>query len=112
MIKFKHVRSNRKGMVIIMTNAKLLLISFAEKLEKILIEFNVNEENALSLMKELKKELEIKHQVEDNGELFDACVYNALATINTVPGQNKKSGQLIAALVEAKDEIKAIAEFM
>ena len=95
-----------------MENAKSLLLSFSEKIEKILIEFSINEENALSLMKDFKAELEVKHQVGEDKELFDACVYNALATINTVPVQNKKSGQLISALVEAKDEINAIADYM
>ena len=94
-----------------MENAKLLLLSFSEKIEKILIEFSINEENALSLIKELKEELGKENKVE-NCELFDACVYNVLATINTVPVQNKKSGQLISALVEAKDEINAIADYM
>ena len=95
-----------------MENAKTVLLSFAEKIEKILIEFSVNEENALSLMKEIKAELEKQYPFGEEKELFDACVYNALATINTVPNQNKKSRQLISALVEAKDEIKTIAEFM
>lgn len=95
-----------------MENAKMLLCSFKEKIEKILVEFSVNEENALSLIKDLKEDLGKKYQVGDDGELFEACVYNALATINTVPNQNKKSDQLVFALVEAKDEIKAIAEIM
>lgn len=95
-----------------MENAKTLLLSFAEKIEIILVEFSVNEENAISLMNELKKEFEKKYQVGEDSELFTACVYNALATINTVPNQNKKSEQLISALVEAKDEIKAIAEYL
>ncbi len=95
-----------------MENAKTLLLSFAEKIEKILVDFSVNEENAISLMNELKKDLEKKYQVGEDDEFFSACVYNALATINTVPNQNKKNGQLISALVEAKDEIKAIAEYL
>lgn len=89
----------------------MLLLSFAEKIEKILIEFSISEENALLMMNNLKEELEKSYHT-DNDELLGACVYNALATINTVPGQKKKSGQLISALVEAKDEIKAIAEIM
>ena len=95
-----------------MENAKMLLASFGEKIEKILIEFSINEENALALLKELKADLEKKYPVGEDSELFSACVYNVLATINSVPGQNKKTGQLVSALVEAKDEIKAIAEFM
>ena len=95
-----------------MDNAKTLLCEFAEKIEKILIEFSVDEKNALSLMNDIKLELGKKYQVGEQSELFEACVYNALATINTVPEQNKKSGQLICALVEAKEEIRAIAEYM
>ncbi len=95
-----------------MENAKTLLCSFAEKIEEILVEFSVDEENALSLMENLKKELEKKHHDGAQDELFSACVYNALATINTVPTQNKKNGQLISALVEAKEEIKTIAEYI
>ena len=95
-----------------MENAKTLLLSFAEKIEKILVEFSINEENALSMMKDIKEELGKKYRMGEDKELFEACVYNALATINTVPNQKKKSSQLISALVEAKDEIRAIAEFM
>ncbi len=95
-----------------MENAKMLLLSFAEEIEKILVEFSVNEENAISLMNDLKVKLEGDYQVGEDSEFFSACIYNALATINTVPNQNKKSNQLISALVEAKDEIKAIAEYL
>ncbi len=96
-----------------MTDAKLLLISFVEQIEKILIKFSIDEENALKLMGALKSELSQKYSVDDNDkELFEVCVYNALATINTVPGQKKKTGQLLAALTEAKEEIRAIIEFM
>ena len=96
-----------------MTDAKVILSSYAEEIEKILVEFSISEENALRLMGEVKEKLSEKRVVEkDCQELYDACVYNALATINTVPGQNKKSGQLLSALVEAKDEIRAIIEFM
>ena len=95
-----------------MENAKMLLSSFGERIEKILIEFSVDEQNALKLMNELKEDLGKKYPVGEDEELFGACVYNVLATINSVPGQDRKSGQLISALVEAKDEIKAIADFM
>lgn len=96
-----------------MTDAKEILSSYAEDIERILVEFSISEENALRLMEELKERLSEKCTVEkDCQELYDACVYNALATINTVPGQKKKSGQLLSALVEAKDEIRAIIDFM
>ena len=96
-----------------MSDAKTMLGNFAEQIEKILIEFSISEENALKLMEELKDDLSQKHRVDNNDkELFEACVYNALATINTVPEQKKKTVQLLCALTEAKEEIRAIIEFM
>lgn len=95
-----------------MENAKVLLLSFVEKAEKILIELNFNEENGLKLLSELKEELAQKKNAEDMQELYDACVYNALATINTCPNQEKKNPQLLCAITDAKEEIKTIVEFM
>ena len=93
-------------------NATEMLLDYASRIERILVEFSVNEERAISLLSDFKAELGKKHQVREEGELFEACVYNSLATINTVPNQNKKSSQLILALVEAKEELKAIAEVL
>ncbi len=96
-----------------MINAKTTLNGFAEEIEKILIEFSINEERAFKMYNALKDALEKKYTVEEKDkELFDACTYNALATLNTVPGQDKKTSQLLMALTEAKEEIKAIAEYM
>ena len=96
-----------------MADAKGLLSGFVEQLEKTLVEFSIDEEKALKLMENLKTQLCAKHSVDNNDkELFEACVYNALATINSVPGQKKKTGQLLSALTEAKEEIRAILEYM
>ena len=96
-----------------MSDAKELLKNFSEQIEKILIEFSIDEENALKLMESLKSQLSEKYSVNNNDkEIFDICLYNALATINTVPGQKKKTGQLLSALTEAKEEIRAIIEYM
>ena len=96
-----------------MKNAKELLSGYVELTEKIIIEFNYNEDNAVALLKELKKELEKKEAVSpQDKELFEVCVYNALATINTSFEQEKKNTQLLMALTEAKEEMKAIIEFM
>lgn len=96
-----------------MSDAKELLKNFSEQIEKILIEFSIDEENALKLMESLKSQLSEKYSVDNNDkEIFDICLYNALATINTVPGQKKKTGQLLSALTEAKEEIRAIIEYM
>lgn len=95
-----------------MEDAKELLLSYVEKAEKIIIELNFNEEKGLNLLCELKEELSKKKNVGEMQELFDACVYNALATINTCPNQEKKNPQLIASVTDAKEEMKTIIEFM
>ena len=96
-----------------MKSAKELLLSYIEQAEKIIIEFNYNEEYAVSLLKELKESLGKKETVpKDEEELFDACVYNALATINTSFEQEKKNGQLLMAITEAKEEMKAIIQLL
>lgn len=96
-----------------MENAKELLLYYVELTEKIIIEFNYNEENATSLLKTLKSNLEKKITVEkEKKELYEACVYNALATINTSFEQEKNNRQLLMALTEAKEEMKAIVEFL
>lgn len=95
-----------------MKNAKELLLMYIEQAEKIIIEFNYNEEAALRLLEELKGNLGKKHDVsKDEEELFEACIYNALATINTSFEQGRKNAQLISAITEAKEEMKAITEF-
>lgn len=95
-----------------MENAKELLLSYVEKAEKIIIELNFNEEKALALLGELKEELSKKKSALKMQELYDACVYNALATINTCPNQEKKNPQLLSAITDAKEEMKTIIEFM
>lgn len=93
--------------------AKKLLQTFIGQLEKIIIEFNYNEKNASVLLKKLKDDLALKNDIsETQRELFDACIYNVLATINSVPTQNSKSEQLISALGEAKEEMRAISELL
>ena len=96
-----------------MENAKQLLTSYIELAEKIIIEFNYNEENAVSLLKVLKDNLEKKVVVnKEEKELYEVCVYNALATINTSFEQEKNNRQLLMALTEAKEEMKAISDMM
>ena len=82
------------------------------KAEKVIIELNFNEDEGIKLLEELKASLSEKENVGEMQELYDACVYNALATINTCPNQEKKNGQLLCAITDAKEEIKTIVEFM
>ena len=96
-----------------MENAKTLLCEYVNLAEEILIDFSKDENSALEKLKVLCSKLEEKHMVEKEcEELFKACTYNALATINTVPCHTKKSGQLIASLTEAKEELRAISEML
>ena len=96
-----------------MENAKVILGSYVARLEKIIIDYNYDEDGAFKNLEELKSSLaEQKSVSQDEKELFEACSYNALATINTVLEQEKKSRQLLMALTEAKEEMKAIMEML
>ena len=96
-----------------MENAKNLLQTYVEQTEKIIIEFNYNEENAVVLLKELKAALKKRVSLpKEEAELYEVCVYNALATINTSFEQEKNNRQLLMALAEAKEEMKAIIELI
>lgn len=96
-----------------MSTAREILDGFVSQLEKIIIEFNYNEDGAAKLLEDLKTAMGKKSTVSpEEKELFEACVYNALATINTVLEQGKKSNQLLMSLTEAKEEMKAIMELL
>lgn len=95
-----------------MKKAKQLLENYLQTAEKILVEFSVDEKSATGMLAAFKEELCSPEAVDGEGkELFEVCLYNVLATINTVPNQARKSAQLIAALTEAKEEIKEICSF-
>ena len=96
-----------------MQKAKEILQGYVAQAEKILIELNFNEKSGLELLENLKKSLSEKKEISpDEKELYEACVYNALATINTCPNQEKKNDQLLRAITDAKEEMKMIIEFM
>ena len=96
-----------------MKDAKGLLGEYVALIEKIIIDYNYNEDEAYKLLEKLKASLGEKQNVStEDSELFEACTYNALATINTVLEQEKKSSQLLMALTEAKEEMKAISAML
>lgn len=96
-----------------MENAKKLIEEYVTLAEEILVEFSVDEESALKKLSSLCEKLGEKHMLEkESEELFKACTYNALATINSVPCLTKKSSQLIASLTEAKEEMRTIGEMI
>ncbi len=86
------------------------LKKYISQLEEILIKFNISENEAVSLLSDFLKEL--KNQKTDDESAFGICIYNVLATINSVPCLTKKSTQLISALMEAKEEMNVICEIL
>ncbi|MBR1969542.1 MAG: hypothetical protein IKA17_04210 [Clostridia bacterium] len=80
------------------------------QLEEILIEFRISEEKAQSLLADFLGEL--KNEKTDSESAYGVCIYNVLATINSVPCLTKKSAQLMNALMEAKEEMSIISEIL
>ena len=94
-------------------NAAELFDKYISIAEKVLVLSRVDEEKAQKELEILKKALSEPQVVGENEqELFDAAVYNALSTINTAPEQKKINNQLLEAVTDAKAEISAIKEFL
>ena len=90
-----------------------LLKKHIENIEKIILQFSVDEKIAVSMLAELKMQLgEVPPLNDDEKEMYEPAVYNALATINTAPISNKKNAQLLDALVDAKEELIVISEMI
>lgn len=89
---------------------KETLNKYISQIEEILIKFNISENDAQAMLSNFLEQL--KKEDADNESVFGACVYNVLATINSVPCHTKKSAQLINALVEAKEEMTVICEIL
>ena len=88
-----------------------LLKKHIESIEKIILQFSVDEKSAASMLSKLKSKLcEGCVLPEEERELYEPAVYNALATINTVLIADKKHAQLLQALMDAKEELLIISE--
>lgn len=79
-----------------------------ESLGEILLTFKVNGEKAIELLEAEKQSLDEDSHVEN--EFLAPAMYNALASIRTSPEQEKPTGQLIAAVSDARDELLIIME--
>lgn len=86
------------------------LKNYISQLEEILVEFNVDENSAINKLSSFKDAL-AKHK-EDQETLLGICVYNVLATINSVPCQTRRSAQLTEAIIDAKEEMRTICEIL
>ncbi len=90
-----------------------LLKKHIESIEKIILQFSLDEKSAVSQLHELKEALcEVCSLSEEERELYEPAVYNALATINTAPISDKKNAQLLDALIDAKEELIIISEMI
>lgn len=84
-----------------------------ENLERVLIAFATKDVNAISLLENAKKVLsETKIQHDTNYDFYKPAAYNALAVINSAPNQEKINLQLEEAVIDAKEELKAIFEYL
>lgn len=92
-----------------MQSAASVLREHIENIEKIIIEYSINEKEARAMLEGVREELKKAHPFsEEENEYYKPAVYNALATIDTVYVKEKKSRQLMEALVEAKEELLVI----
>ncbi len=79
-----------------------------EVLGEILLTFKVDADEAAQLLEKEKTALEAESHSEN--ELIAAAMYNALASIRTSPEQERPTGQLVAAISDARDELCVIME--
>lgn len=86
------------------------LKKYISLLEEILVKFNIDESEASSMLSAFLEDL--KNEKTDDESVFGVCIYNVLATINSVPSKTKKSSQLTNALMEAKEEMNVICEIL
>ena len=81
-----------------------------DKLSEIILTFKIDPEKAAKDLDAEKTSLEEDSKTGD--EYTSPAMYNALATIRTSPEQEKPTGQLIAAISDARDELEIIMESM
>lgn len=86
------------------------LRKYISQLEEILVKFNIDEAEASSMLSDFLESL--KSEKTDDESVFGVCIYNVLATINSVPSREKKSTQLTNSLMEAKEEMNVICEIL
>lgn len=91
-----------------------LIEKHIEELGKILIAFEMNSPAAIRMLEDEKKALSLRYDIDDPEGLdfyVPAC-YNALATIRSAIEQEKINPQLVSYVKDAREELKAIAEYM
>ena len=95
-----------------MNTAEALSIHI-ENLERVLIAFASKSDNAIPLLEDAKKALaETKTQRDSGYDFYEPAVYNALAVINSAPNQAQINAQLESAVIDAKEELGAILDYI
>ncbi len=79
-----------------------------DALGEIMLTFKVDGEKAAKALEKEKAALEADCGCDN--EYLAPALYNALATIRTSPEQEKPTGQLIAAISDAREELMIIME--
>ena len=82
-------------------------------MERAILALAMSEDNAITLLEDCKRGLGgATSPADENAHLYSAAVYNALAAINTAPLQTRPNRQLTDAVTDAKEELKAILEYI
>ncbi len=96
-----------------MGNAKEILKGHIDLAERAMTEFALDNMRGAKALDNLREALSKKVLIDkEQEELYMPAVYNALATINSVPNTKIRSRQLIEAIKEAKAEMQAICDFL
>ena len=96
-----------------MKSTQELLREHIDKMERAILALAMSEDNAITLLEDCKRDLGgAASPADENAQLYSAAVYNALAAINTAPLQTRPNRQLTDAVTDAKEELKAILEYI
>ncbi len=91
-----------------------LIEKHIDELGKILIAFELNSPAAIRMLEDEKRALSLRYDIDDpeGYDFYAPACYNALATIRSAIEQEKINPQLVQYVKDARDELRAIAEYM
>lgn len=91
-----------------------LLEKHIDELGKILIAFEMNSPAAIRMLADEKKALSLRYDIPDpmGCDMYTAACYNALAVIRSAIEQDKINPQLASYIKDAREELKAIVDYM
>ena len=90
-----------------MKSTQELLREHIDKMERAILALAMSEDNAITLLEDCKRGLGgATSPADENAQLYSA------AAINTAPLQTRPNRQLTDAVTDAKEELKAILEYI